>query len=327
MRCPKCGNENVNITAVTETKTKTRWGCGCLITWLAFLFPKHKSKTHTEAVCQNCGNRWKVSASEVRRNASTGTSSSTSTLTPDVSDSTSTTAATSEPFYKSIWFVVVCGVLFPPLGIGVVWLLFKDEWSMRKKIIATAIMAVWFIIVFCVPGGSDSSTPSVPSSSDKQITSSVISSEYVSGGDLAQTKALALSTDKVINDNVLAAEAEYNKMLNEMSNLEGVTDFSGISQTIQNVMESMDTRTDTVKALTDVNAQEYIDSAVAYFAKIKSVANYTLAYINTYDESYIAYATNESSTYNNVLIPVVTNRFSYLASAGYTPEEINNIIG
>ena len=73
MICPKCGSESVIVQAVTETKTKRR---GC-IGWCFWLFlcvitvglviiislltnSKTKSKTHTEAVCQSCGNRWKV---------------------------------------------------------------------------------------------------------------------------------------------------------------------------------------------------------------------------------------------------------------------------
>lgn len=73
MVCPKCGSENVSVQAVTHNKTKHR---GCLA-WMGWIFlaictvgliliiplitnSKNKSKTHTEAVCQNCGHRWKV---------------------------------------------------------------------------------------------------------------------------------------------------------------------------------------------------------------------------------------------------------------------------
>jgi predicted nucleic-acid-binding Zn-ribbon protein len=77
MKCPKCGSENVIIQAVTVTKIKNH---GCLwwlcvswwiwIVWLAAFIPmlilkifkgtKIQSKTHSEAVCQNCGHRWRV---------------------------------------------------------------------------------------------------------------------------------------------------------------------------------------------------------------------------------------------------------------------------
>jgi DNA-directed RNA polymerase subunit RPC12/RpoP len=73
MVCPKCKSENVNVQAVTDVKTKHR-GCLGWMIWilisictlgLAIIIPlltnsKTKSKTHSEAVCQNCGHRWKV---------------------------------------------------------------------------------------------------------------------------------------------------------------------------------------------------------------------------------------------------------------------------
>ena len=73
MKCPKCGSENVQVQAVTTVKTKHR-GCLGWCLWillaictigLIIIIPlltnsKTKSKTHSEAVCQNCGYRWKV---------------------------------------------------------------------------------------------------------------------------------------------------------------------------------------------------------------------------------------------------------------------------
>ena len=73
MVCPKCGSDRVTVQAVTQTKTKHR-GCIGWLFWILLAFctfgliliiplitnSKTKSKTHTEAVCQNCGNRWKV---------------------------------------------------------------------------------------------------------------------------------------------------------------------------------------------------------------------------------------------------------------------------
>ena len=73
MRCRRCGNEHVLIQAVTETRTKHR-GCvgwffwillACITLGLIIIIPlltntKTRSKTHTEAICQNCGKRWKV---------------------------------------------------------------------------------------------------------------------------------------------------------------------------------------------------------------------------------------------------------------------------
>ena len=73
MKCQKCKSENVSVQAVTNIKTKHR-GCLGWLMWiilavctlgLIIIIPlvtnsKTKSKTHSEAVCQNCGNRWKI---------------------------------------------------------------------------------------------------------------------------------------------------------------------------------------------------------------------------------------------------------------------------
>lgn len=77
MTCPKCGSEHVTVQAITETKTKTKYrGCLSWAMWillavltcgLILIIPavtnsrtKTKNKTHTEAVCQCCGHRWRV---------------------------------------------------------------------------------------------------------------------------------------------------------------------------------------------------------------------------------------------------------------------------
>jgi hypothetical protein len=73
IRCPKCGSENVSVQAVTDIKTKHRsclgWCWWLLLAictlGLILIIPiltnsKTKSKTHTEALCQDCGHRWKV---------------------------------------------------------------------------------------------------------------------------------------------------------------------------------------------------------------------------------------------------------------------------
>jgi predicted nucleic-acid-binding Zn-ribbon protein len=73
MICPKCGSTNVITQAVTNVRTKHR-GCLGWMLWillaivtvgLILIIPlitntKVKSKTRTEAVCQNCGYRWRV---------------------------------------------------------------------------------------------------------------------------------------------------------------------------------------------------------------------------------------------------------------------------
>lgn len=69
MTCPKCGGDHVTVQAVAEQKKR---GCLMSILWLLLaictlgliiwipLLMKKGSKTHTYAICQSCGNRWKV---------------------------------------------------------------------------------------------------------------------------------------------------------------------------------------------------------------------------------------------------------------------------
>lgn len=202
MICPKCGSENVNVQAVTETKEKRKRGILYWVligwwwepfAWLMFglikllfeLFGKHtkiSSKTHTEAICQNCGNRWKVSKSDVR-NASRPNVQQTQmpqqqgqswingeTVSSIGSGVMGKLHSPELPFYKRKWFLVTCGIVFPPAGIALVWLVYKD-WTTKKKAIVTGVMALWFIIALLVDGGK-SETP-VASDTDTKIVSSV----------------------------------------------------------------------------------------------------------------------------------------------------------
>ncbi|GAA0107381.1 hypothetical protein [Clostridium tertium] len=78
MKCSKCGSENVTVQAVTIVKNK-KHGCVYwlligwwleIFMWLFLTLPwiiikifkpnKISSKVRSQAVCQNCGNSWKV---------------------------------------------------------------------------------------------------------------------------------------------------------------------------------------------------------------------------------------------------------------------------
>lgn len=108
-------------------------------------------------------------------------SSSKGTTSGNESNKSAEPTESAEPFYKKMWFLVVCGLLFPPAGIALVWLLHKD-WDIRKKGIATGIMAVWFIIIMC-SGGNE--TPETVSNSDAP--SVVASSSDTAGEKLSFT--------------------------------------------------------------------------------------------------------------------------------------------
>lgn len=69
MICPKCGSDRVNVQAVAERKKR---GCLMSLVWILLaictlgaviwipLLIRKGSKTKVYAVCQNCGNMWKV---------------------------------------------------------------------------------------------------------------------------------------------------------------------------------------------------------------------------------------------------------------------------
>ena len=78
MKCSKCGSENVNVQLVTKVKNKKHGIIYWLfigwwlepVMWIFLTLPwliikifkpkKVTSKTHSQAVCQNCGHTWKV---------------------------------------------------------------------------------------------------------------------------------------------------------------------------------------------------------------------------------------------------------------------------
>ena len=73
MTCPRCKSPSVLVQAVSTVKTKHR-GCLGWFFWLLLavctaglilIIPlitnsKVKSKVYHEAICQNCGNRWRA---------------------------------------------------------------------------------------------------------------------------------------------------------------------------------------------------------------------------------------------------------------------------
>lgn len=69
MVCPKCGSNNVSVQKIAERKKRGcfavfLWILLCLLTFfLVILIPlliRKGSKITTWAVCQNCGNTWKI---------------------------------------------------------------------------------------------------------------------------------------------------------------------------------------------------------------------------------------------------------------------------
>lgn len=85
-----------------------------------------------------------------------------------------------EKFYKKQWFMWLCLILFPPIGIALVWLVHK-ELSVKKRIIFSVISALWFI--YCLTHSSDTSSPEqndqTPTTETVSDTTTEIASEEI----------------------------------------------------------------------------------------------------------------------------------------------------
>lgn len=60
-------------------------------------------------------------------------------------------------FYEAKWFLWLFLILFPPIGIILLWGVHKDM-KKNKKIILTVIFAIWFIVLMAATSGDNSST-------------------------------------------------------------------------------------------------------------------------------------------------------------------------
>ncbi len=62
-------------------------------------------------------------------------------------------------FYEAKWFLWLFLILFPPIGIILLWVVHKDM-KKNKKIILTVIFAIWFIIMAATSGNNSSTNSS-----------------------------------------------------------------------------------------------------------------------------------------------------------------------
>lgn len=67
------------------------------------------------------------------------------------------------PVYKKVWFMALISVLFPIVGIFLLWK-FKPTWNKVAKILLTAIASVWLLLLlfFCWAMTSDSPETTAP---------------------------------------------------------------------------------------------------------------------------------------------------------------------
>lgn len=72
-------------------------------------------------------------------------------------------------FYEAKWFLWLFLILFPPIGIILLWVVHKDM-KKNKKIILTVIFAIWFIIMVATSGNNSSTNSSANKQQETNMT-------------------------------------------------------------------------------------------------------------------------------------------------------------
>lgn len=105
-------------------------------------------------------------------------------------------------FYQKTWFLWVCGILLPIIGIVLIWTVHKEK-SKGFKIGLTAVFAAWFLIAFAINRGSGTETTEVAvetqSDSDDDTTeeaSAAESTQEVAAEEASKEVSVEDSTDE-----------------------------------------------------------------------------------------------------------------------------------
>ncbi len=109
------------------------------------------------------------------------------------------------PFYKKVWFMVLISVLFPIVGIILMWN-FKKEWNKVIKIVLTVIASLWMLILLVICFADTDETPSA----EPATTQSQVKEETATALNVAETTVLTdeETTDSSANES--AAETTTN---------------------------------------------------------------------------------------------------------------------
>lgn len=107
-------------------------------------------------------------------------------------------------FYEAKWFLWLFLILFPPIGIILLWVVHKDM-KKNKKIILTVIFAIWFIILMAATSGDNSSTNN---SANKQQETNTTKENEVSTAEETEAKKdtkteLKEQIEKVVGSDML----------------------------------------------------------------------------------------------------------------------------
>lgn len=155
MICPKCGSDNVQIQLQTKRKgsffsflIRLILFLYLFILWLvSLLIPGHKTKTNKLAVCQNCGNNWRVTRGSVRRSAKQARVAAMAQTTKTKHGySRDVQKINDSKFWENEWFGYAMVFFFAPLGVFLMYRYNQHLSRERKKMIAIIAMSVWLIL-------------------------------------------------------------------------------------------------------------------------------------------------------------------------------------
>ena len=94
---------------------------------------------------------------------------------------------------KNNWLLWVLLVLLPPIGVIYLWIA-KKEFSVKKKIILTAVFTLWFIICIALGGNPDETTEqTTPASTETPATETPVEPETSNASDEIESDAITPS--------------------------------------------------------------------------------------------------------------------------------------
>lgn len=159
MICPKCGSDKVHIQLQTKRKgtifsflIRLVLFLFVFILWLAsLLIPGHKTKTNKLAVCQNCGNSWRVTRGSVRTSAKQARIAAIPlTAKPKHDYSRDIQRINDSKFWENEWFGYAMMIFFAPLGVILMYRYNQKITNENKKIVAIIAISIWLILSLVV---------------------------------------------------------------------------------------------------------------------------------------------------------------------------------
>lgn len=159
-------------------------------------------------------------------------------------------------FYKSKWFMWVCLVLLPPVGIILLWIFHRN---MKKaiRIILTIVFAFWFLVLIVCAGGDTSDTQ----------TTNVTNTQQTTQAETSTTESTAITT------------AEKSTKPTTQTSTKSKLETEGISFHVSNVRNDVTGNWRVALIAENIHMQDYaVDYYKEYFKddkEIHAIVNFT----------------------------------------------------